>query len=409
MKRLITILFLFLSAFGFSQIVLTNTTHTLELTTTTTAGIDYEVTYSDETTSGTGIFSVSRGKITTATTTTILSAPASSTTRVVMRISAKNISTTTSNTVYIGVDVSGTNNENSVTYTLKAGEQVEYNDRTGWTKYTTQVSSTITGISKQLTKTGTAKDVAGAFYGYWKDTGVPGAWAPGTPGLAGRATDGNSAADAGCIAFPDAGGGLARYLTGFDVATSSAHAYSIWDVLWVNSGLVVTTTTGQTINSVTLPARDDNGSTNGQGCLIGLYATAALGNAAAVSNSTITYTNSDGVGSRTATLTAITGSQIPATPVIGTVVWFNLAAGDKGVQSIQTVTLNTTLTSGSASIFIARRLASVPGTVANVLFQNRINYPTGVRMYDDACILLFCTAFSTTADNVSADIITIER
>ena len=37
------------------------------------------------------------------------------------------------------------------------------------------------------------------------------------------------------------------------------------DVLWYNTGLVVTTTTLQAVTTPTLPARDINGSTNGDG------------------------------------------------------------------------------------------------------------------------------------------------
>ena len=66
------------------------------------------------------------------------------------------------------------------------------------------------------------------------------------------------------------------------------------DVLWVNSGLVVTTTTEQTFTTPTLPARDINGTTNGEGCMIALLFTAASTLAAAGSNLTVRYTNSKG-------------------------------------------------------------------------------------------------------------------
>jgi len=99
----------------------------------------------------------------------------------------------------------------------------------------------------------------------------------------------------------------------------------------------------------------------------------------------------------------------PATPVIGTVVWFNLQAGDTGVQSIQSVTLNTTLTSGTASVFIARRLSSVPVSVANLNFEDKINFGEGVRLYDDACILPFAQTSATTATVINGALTTVER
>lgn len=188
-----------------------------------------------------------------------------------------------------------------------------------------------------------------------------------------------------------------------------ASAYSLWDVVWVNSGLSVTTTTGQTINSVAFPARDDNGSVNGKGYRIGIYAVAALGNAGVVSNSTVTYTNSAGTGSRTATLNATVPNNFPATPVIGTVVWFELQAGDEGVQSIQTVTLNTTLTSGTASVFVARKIIDVPMSVVNVVFSKNINDGNGVVLYDNACILPFARTSATTATVINGSVTTVER
>jgi hypothetical protein len=312
------------------------------------------------------------------------------------------------NTITVKVDVSGTEYNNLTTVTLKASESIYYNNNVGWTR-SPSLTSTITGLTKSFGKTGTASDATAYWYGFWKDAGVTGAWAPGTPGLAGRTTDGTSSTDAGCIFFPDAGAGKVRYLTSATWSGTVAHSYYLYDVLWVNSGLVVTTTTGQTINSVTLPARDDNGTTNGEGCQIGIYAVAALGNAGVVSNSTITYTNSAGTGSRTATLSATVPNNFPATPVIGTVVWFELQAGDTGVQSIQTVTLNTTLTSGTASVFIARRLALVPVSVANLGFELKPNNGTGVVLYDNACILPFAQTSATTATVINGTVTTVER
>lgn len=416
MKKLLILLLTLLSFTGYGQIVLTDNSpaHTLECVTTSTSGIDYLITWFDETTSGAGIGSSDpaagsgMGEITTATTTTILGAPAVSTTRTVQNITLTNVGAA-ENTLTIKVDVAaGTEYTHLNTVTLKAGESLYYNAGVGWSR-SPDLTSTVTGLTYSFGKTGTASDAAAYWYGYWKDTGVLGAWAPGTPGLAGRATDGTTSTDAGCIYFPDAGAGKVRYLTEVSMNATIASAYSLWDVVWVNSGLVVTTTTGQTINSVAFPARDDNGTTNGEGFLIGIYAVAALGNAGVVSNSTVTYTNSAGTGSRTATLSATVPQNFPATPVIGTVVWFDLAAGDTGVRSIQTVTLNTTLTSGTASVFVARKLVDVPVSVVNMTFSKTINNGYGVVLYDNACILPFARTSATTATVINGSVTTVER
>lgn len=416
MKKLLLILLTLLSFAGYGQIVLTDNSpaHTLECVTTSTSGIDYLITWFDETSSGAGISSSDpaagsgMGEITTATTTTILGAPAVSTTRTVQTITLTNVGSA-ENTLTIKVDVAAGAEYNSInTVTLKPGESLYYNQTLGWYR-SGAMNSTVTGRTEYFGKTGTSSDAAAYWYGFWKDTGVLGAWAPGTPGLGGRATDGTTSTDAGCIYFPDAGAGKARYLTNVTMDATVAHSFSLWDVVWVNSGLVVTTTTGQTINSVAFPARDDNGSVNGEGYQIGIYAVGALGNAGVVSNSTITYTNSAGTGSRTATLNATVPQNFPATPVIGTVIWFELQAGDTGVQSIQTVTLNTTLTSGTASVFVARKLVDIPVSVANVAFSKDINNGNGVVLYDNACILPFARTSATTATVINGSVTTVER
>lgn len=409
MKRIFILLFTLLSFAGYGQIVLSSG-QKLQLITSSTSGIDYKLTYIVEDYSAT--LEVSEditvlGKVTTATQTDILAAPAASTNRKVTALTFTNIGSATNNLTIV-YDVSGTDNNETPTYTLKPSESLYYNPTIGW-YLSNPTNSTVSGMTKFFGKTGTASDATAYWYGYWKDTGVLGAWAPGTPGVGGRTTDGTSATDAGCIFFPDAGAGKQRYLTNVTMAATVASSFSLWDVLWVNSGIVVTTTTAQTINSVTLPARDVNGTTNGEGCAIGIYATAALGNAGVVSNSTVTYTNSAGTGSRTATLSATVPQNFPATPVIGTVVWFELQAGDTGVQSIQSITLNTTLTSGSLSVFIARKLVDVPVSVANVNFSKDINAGYGVPLWDNACILPFAQTSATTATVINGSVTTVER
>lgn len=408
MNRLLSILFILIAFASKGQIALTNTTHTLEVTTSSASAVDYIVEYFDETANGASVNATSVGEISSATTTTVLTAPGAATTRKVVAMTLSNIGAS-ENIVTVKIDVSGTEYNNLTSVSLRAGESIYYSTTEGWLRSPSQ-SSAITGLTKNFGNTGTVSDAVSYWYGYWKDAGIAGgAWLPGTPGLSGRATDGTNSADAGCISFPDAGAGKTRYLTGGSITATQIGSFSLWDVLWVNSGLSVTTTTAQTINSVTLPARDDNGTTNGQGCSIGIYATAALGNAGVVSNSTISYTNSDGVAGRTATLNATVPNNFPATPVIGTVIWFELDAGDEGVQSIQSITLNTTLTSGSASIFIARKLIDMPASVANVGFDYKINNGNGVVLYDNACILPFRQSAVTTAAAIQGTITTVER
>lgn len=135
---------------------------------------------------------------------------------------------------------------------------------------------------------------------------------------------------------------------------------------------------------------------------------AAVGLAAVASNATVSYTNSKGVAGRTATLSAIAGSQVPATPVIGTLVWFNLQAGDKGVRSIQSITLGTSMLTGAISPMITRDIATIGTTIPNVTAQKIIGAP-GIRLYNGSCLLHCNIASATTATFYSGELTIMEK
>jgi hypothetical protein len=127
------------------------------------------------------------------------------------------------------------------------------------------------------------------------------------------------------------------------------------DLLWENSGIVVTTTTAQTINSIAFPARDIAGTTLGDGVLVGLECTTANTNAALIAGMTINYTNQAGVAGRTGTM----AQSWPALCPVNIFVPFGLQAGDQGVRSIQSITLGTSLLTGSVSLVAYRPLTLV--------------------------------------------------
>lgn len=86
-------------------------------------------------------------------------------------------------------------------------------------------------------------------------------WAPGTPGLNGRATDGTAGADAGCIPVKNPTTG-SNYLTAHCSSATTACVPMLIDLMWINTALVVTTLTAQALTPVALPARDQTGTTN---------------------------------------------------------------------------------------------------------------------------------------------------
>lgn len=345
--------------------------------------------------------------ITAATTTTIVGSPASGAVRNLKHLNITNDHTNQSCIVTVEHS-DGTTIIELMAFTLLPGENMVFNEEGRWAhrdaqgaEYPPSGLGAYNGFAVPFMKSGTAADTAGYWYCTSKDPGFPGAWSPGTPGLNGRVTDGTQTADYGCIPIPNPSVG-ANYLTEIQMAASTNHSHLFFDVLWVNSGIVVTTTTAQSIVTPTLPARDTNGQTNGEGCMIALLTTTANTNAAAIANSTVTYTNSRGVTGRTATLAAVAGSQITISPVIGTITWFNLAAGDTGVKSIEAITLNTSLVAGAVSLMICRDIATIGTTIANVSAQKVIGAP-GIRLYNGTCMLHCNLASATTATFYSGE------
>lgn len=388
------------------QLHLSNTTHTLELETSVAGSIHYQCGYTDITSSGVSTPSDNQGVITTATTTSILSAPAASTTRKVQYLNVYNNGAT--NVVKIKKDISGTEYI-SIGVTLQNGETLRIiNDKVtvldpGGREKTQNTGDTeITGDVRSILKVGTASEAAGVFYSHSKDSGFPGAWAVGTPGVNGRNTDGTQAADNGCIQVGNAGAG-AWYLRDINISGTVAGQFNLYDVLWVNNGLSVTTTTAQSITQPTLPARDNNGSTNGLGIYAGILVTTATTNGSAITNMTMSYTNSDGTAGRTATI-----ASFPATAVIGTFVPFLLQAGDKGIRSIQSVTLGTSLVTGAISIICFNPMASASVPLANsgsLAYSKRLD----LRLYDGHCLLPFWLAASTTAVTINGNIYFVNK
>ena len=387
------------------QINLSNTTHTLELTTTVAGNIHYQVGYTDITTASVTNPTDNVGIITTATTTTILSAPASSTTRRVQYLNVYNNGVT--NVITLKKDISSVDNI-LIKVTLQSGEtlrivndKVETLDPSGRVKLQNQSDTDIQGDSRVILKVGTAPEAAGQYYCFAKDNGAPGAWLPGTPGLNGRNTNGTLSADAGCISAGTPSSG-ANYIRDISISASTAGTFILADVLWVNSGLVVTTTTAQTITQPTLPARDNLGTTNGYGVGAGLLVTTATTNAAVINNITLQYTNSNGQSGRTGTMS------YPATAVIGTFVPFQLEQGDIGIRSIQSITLGTSLTAGAVSLICFNFLATSPVTLANIgsiAFQRRLD----LRLNNEHCLLPFWLASSTIATNLTGAIYFINK
>lgn len=227
--------------------------------------------------------------------------------------------------------------------------------------------------------------------------GLPGAMTAPAPGLAGAALTTYS----GQIPFPAAVGGKTIYLSRLSGShAGNIGAFILLDRLWHNSGIVSTTTTAQTVNSVAWPARDRNGSTNGVGVQVALEVSTATTNGSAITNCTMSYTNDAGTAGRTATM-----ASFPATAVAGTFVPFGLAAGDTGVRSIQSLTLGTSLVTGTVHLVAYREISSI-GT--NNAGQEGVLDPFGLGlpvMYDSSVPFMLYHIIATSIGNARGSIV----
>lgn len=220
----------------------------------------------------------------------------------------------------------------------------------------------------------------GEFHSHWLNPGYPGAAAAPASGVNGEQV---TSATAGAMPYTNAAFGKQKYLGGLEAACTTAGMILLLDRLWQNSGLSVTTTTQQTIAPVALPSRDDSGSAVGVGVRAWLEVVTALGLGSAItSGASIKYTNSDAAANRTGTI-----GRIPAGAVAGTMVPIALQSGDVGVQSVQGVTLGTSLVSGSISLVLARRLAAAP-IPAGSGAQSLSFFELGQRLYDGSALQL---------------------
>ena len=245
---------------------------------------------------------------------------------------------------------------------------------------------------EDILKIGSAT-VVGRHYSPFYVSGRPGAAVAPSPGIAGAALT----TYAGQIPWTNPASGNS-YLARFAGACNVTGTLLLCDRLWHNSGITVTSTSAQTVNSVTWPARDANGSTNGHGVLIGAEVSTVMG--AGTPTWTLGYTNSAGTAGRS----IVTAAQ-SATMAVGSFIPIPLAAGDVGVRSIQTWQQSATMTSGVYHLIAYRILARLPIMLANV--DNALDAISSgfVRLYDNTVPFLLWLPSTTTGPTLSGQMI----
>lgn len=394
------------------QVVLDSTSRSLKMVTSTSSAIDYVVAYADHTATA-YTPATSHGSVASATTTTIVSAPSASTQRQVRWAYMVNRGSS-SNSIVLEFDDGGTARRLTPTISLAPGDAVRVSgdgsyvvvDAQGRERASAGEWAGYGGVALAIGKTGTVGEAASVRYAHQKDSGWPGAWTPGSPGVNGANSNCSSASGASTLGAPllsdPASGGW--WLLRFIVSATVAHSYELHDWLWYNTGLSVTTTTAQSITTPTWPARDQAGGTNGYGLLAAIYVTTATTNGSAITNTTLQYTSADGVSGRNGTIPSF-----PATAVAGTFVPFRLDDGDLGIRSIQSITLGTSYGGGAISLVVYRPLALSPVPAANLSTFHLQPHVPGARLWNGTCLALSYIASATTATTSMAVVDIVER
>lgn len=229
-----------------------------------------------------------------------------------------------------------------------------------------------------------------SIYSVWTVPGNPAAGAAPSSGLAG---DVPTFTTLGAIPFVNPTGGAKTYIGGLSMWAHRAGMLWVYDRLWQNSGVNVTITTGQTINSVALTRPDANG------VMAELWWQTYALMGAGTPTVTVAYTNSSGTASRSAD-SGVLATTLPDKRTGP----FNLQSGDIGVKSVQTWTANATFTSGTIGLVLRRKIAGIAITAnAGFLAMDGIALDLP-QVPDSACLELLWQASSSTNLNLFGDI-----
>lgn len=263
----------------------------------------------------------------------------------------------------------------------------------------TTIDGAVAGMQfpRFFAKAVTGTMVAGCMWSTWALAGFPGAGSFDTS-LNGVTLSSSSSNVNGQIPWTNPVSGNS-YLARFAGSCTQACTMVLADRIWHNGGYTITSTSAQNSTTPTWPARDNAGSTNGVGILLGLEISSGTG--AGTPTITIGYTNQSGTASRSATNVLAT----VASSAAGSFYMIGLQAGDTGVRSVQSLTLSATWTSGTMNLVAYRPLAWLELPIAGV--PNAIDFLTGgaVRLFDGSVPWILILPSATTTSNVSGNVI----
>ena len=212
------------------------------------------------------------------------------------------------------------------------------------------IAVALPGTRRRFGKASFSPQAAGAYFSTWNTGSLPPSDSPGG-GVNGRLVQTNFV---GATVFPNAASGKVNQLARAAVNANQPGMLIIFDRLWENSGLNVTSTSAQAI----APPALDRPDALGANVEPWLDIISALGGMPSLP--TIVYTDQDGNTGNAGQLIAPTGTSG------GRAFPFSLAAGDTGVRAITSYNNVGSLVSGNISLVLRRRLAEIEIPAANL-------------------------------------------
>jgi hypothetical protein len=188
-----------------------------------------------------------------------------------------------------------------------------------------------------------------------------------------------------------------RYLQSLSVITGGATLSPGWvvltDIIHVYPSCVLTGAPSAMSSHPTWTGTGDTRMTNAIGVQCSLVVTTA--GSAGNGQISMTYTDQSGNSGAASGAMYAPATNAPAGCLYGqtnTVVtvggpYFSTAAGDTGIQSIQSYTITTGLTSGVGAFVLHRPIAEIPLAAVNT--PGMIEWILGERVYDDSCLGFF--------------------
>lgn len=232
---------------------------------------------------------------------------------------------------------------------------------------------------------------AGTFHSLFLTAGLPGAGST-PPAYSAGSGYTCSRTTTGAIPYTNPTGGALSYLARIAASGATAGTLILYDRLWTCSGFVTNSTSLQSITTPgSIPARDRNASTDGDG--VELWGEVYTAPGTTTATWTATYTDSAGNTGQTSTYTHPANAES-----VGQMLYFPLAAGDVGVRAPEA--FQCSVSSGSAGnvgFTLLRRIAELPISQVNVAAFVDLVSAGMPQIYDDSCLALMvhCSATNT--------------